>query len=85
MTFILIALAAFFLVTTLQTVVSLHDVWWASILWIISLLGLWLCGDLTHWYGAFAIAGIGLLILRVENLLIVKADESLSMLSRYRR
>ena len=85
MTFLLIALAAFFVVTTVQTLVSLHDVWWAVSLLIISLAGLWLCGDTSHWYGAFAIAGIGLLILRVENLLIVKADESLSVIRRYHR
>lgn len=85
MTFVLIALAAFFIVTTIQTLVSLHDLWWALALLVVSLVGLWLCGDLAHWYGAFAIAGIGLLILRVENLLIVKADESLSVIRRYRR
>lgn len=82
MVFVLIALAVFFIVTTLQGFVTAPNWFWPALMLVVALVGLWLCGDIEHWYGAFAISGIALLILRVENLLLIKTDETLARIKR---
>jgi hypothetical protein len=84
MIFVPIALAVFFVVSTAQNFIEMDLRWWLLVMLVLSGAGLALCGDLRWWYGSPAIAGIGLLVLRVENLLMVKADESLVAINRRR-
>ena len=77
-------LAVFFIVTSLQMVIEAPSWAWSigSLLAGLAAVGLW--GDIKQWYVAFAVAGISTLILRVEALLIVKADEMVANLRRRR-
>jgi hypothetical protein len=84
MTFLLIGLGVFFVTSLAQNFIEMDLRWWLLVLLVLSVAGLALRHDLQVWYGSPAIAGIGLLILRVENLLMVKGDESLVNLNRRR-
>ena len=84
LSYFFMGLAVFFVVTTLQTVLEIPAWAWslATLVLAFATIGLW--GDYQQWYVAFAVAGISTLILRVEALLIVKADETVANLRRRR-
>lgn len=77
-------IGVFFILTSLQLLVEIPDWAWSLSTLVLGFAAWGLCSRDQQWYVAFPVAGISTLILRVENLLLVKADETIASLRRRR-
>jgi hypothetical protein len=76
MEFLLIAFGAYWVTRVIRLPIEAPEWVWDLFTLIPSIAGLALTGSINYWYSAPALAGMAVLLQRVEDLLMTRADEA---------
>lgn len=69
------AVAAFWVIRTLREWLTASDWFWPVLLLVASVSFIVLWVGTSHWYAAFAVAGLAHLLQQLDDILLVKGDE----------